>query len=169
VNVRKAQLEDVGAIAGVHVAVWQEAYQGKLPQSLLESMTREQREQGWHYTTQDPQQMCFVAEKDHKIIGFASAGLCRDEDKRNSHYAELMTLYVLAEFWGQGVGYALWQAALAELKLRAYRKVSLWVLKGNNRAIKFYKHVGFKADGQEKLESWGEHFIQECRYVQTLF
>ena len=34
-------------------------------------------------------------------------------------------------------------------KLKDYPKVNLWVLKGNNRAIRFYEKCGFCPDGNE--------------------
>lgn len=34
-------------------------------------------------------------------------------------------------------------------KLSAYRKIAVWVLKGNDRAIRFYERYGFRFDGTE--------------------
>ena len=35
-------------------------------------------------------------------------------------------------------------------KLAAYKKISVWVLKDNERAIKFYEKYGFRFDGTEQ-------------------
>ena len=47
----------------------------------------------------------------------------------------------------QGLGYALMNAAVE--KLSAYEKIAVWVLKGNERAIRFYERYGFRFDGTE--------------------
>lgn len=35
-------------------------------------------------------------------------------------------------------------------QLRGYRRIMLWVLRGNERAIRFYERAGFTLDGEEK-------------------
>ena len=34
-------------------------------------------------------------------------------------------------------------------KLSAYKKIAVWVLRGNERAIRFYERFGFHFDGTE--------------------
>lgn len=46
------------------------------------------------------------------------------------------------------VGYELMNAAFE--KLANYKKIAVWVLKGNERAIKFYQRYGFRFDGTEQ-------------------
>lgn len=60
---------------------------------------------------------------------------------------EVFAIYVLAEYHGQRVGYKLMKAAVE--KLSAYKKIAVWVLKGNERAIRFYERFGFRFDGTE--------------------
>lgn len=35
-------------------------------------------------------------------------------------------------------------------KLSTYKHIAVWVLKGNERAIKFYERYGFRFDGTEQ-------------------
>lgn len=35
-------------------------------------------------------------------------------------------------------------------KLSDYKNIAVWVLKGNERAIKFYERYGFRFDGTEQ-------------------
>ena len=55
---------------------------------------------------------------------------------------------MLADYHGQKVGYELMNAAIN--KLSDYKKIAVWVLKGNERAIKFYERYGFRFDGTEQ-------------------
>lgn len=40
-------------------------------------------------------------------------------------------------------------------KLSAYKKIAVWVLKGNDRAIHFYEQYGFRFDGEHAEISLG--------------
>ena len=40
-------------------------------------------------------------------------------------------------------------------KLAAYKHIAVWVLKGNERAIKFYEKYGFRFDGTEQEVNLG--------------
>ena len=55
------------------------------------------------------------------------------------------SLEVLKEYYNQKVGYKLMTAAIE--KLSEYKKIVVWVLEGNHRAIKFYERYGFQFDG----------------------
>ena len=102
------------------------------------------------------------------MVGFASYGKCRDADKDPDTVAELMTIYALPEVWGQGVGRALWQAVLAAMLEQKYREVTLWVLEGNDRALRFYKAAGFRLDGTRKTEEWRGVTLRERRLTRVL-
>ena len=54
---------------------------------------------------------------------------------------------MLEEYHGLKVGYALMNAAIE--KLTDYKKIAVWVLKDNNKAIRFYERYGFRYDGTD--------------------
>ena len=87
-----------------------------------------------------------VAKDGERVIGFVGYGASRDAALTGC--GEIFALYVLAEYHGQRVGYALMNAALE--KLSDYRRIAIWVLKGNDKAIRFYERYGFCLDGTEK-------------------
>ena len=80
------------------------------------------------------------------LIGFVAYGKYRSETL--SDCGEIFAIYVLADYYGQKVGYELMNAAFE--KLADYKKIAVWVLKGNERAIKFYERYGFRFDGTEQ-------------------
>lgn len=55
---------------------------------------------------------------------------------------------MLVDYHGQKVGYKLMNTAFE--KLSNYGKIAVWVLKGNDKAIRFYEKYGFCLDGTEK-------------------
>ncbi len=84
-------------------------------------------------------QTTLVAKKDDKVVG-----LCRvsKHPDRNQLYA----IYVLPEYHGQGVGTAMWNAA--QQYLDASKHTIVEVATYNDKAIEFYKRLGFVDTGK---------------------
>ena len=134
--------DEIRGKAYVHWKAWQEAYAGIIDPAYLAKLTIEKCERvafAWRENN-------VIALDGERVVGFACYGACRDEDLPDA--GEVSAIYILAEYYGQGVGYRLMQMALAELD--GYDKVAVWVLKDNARAIRFYERCGFAADGAEK-------------------
>ena len=53
--------------------------------------------------------------------------------------------------WGRGIGCRLHAAAMARLRALGFERASLWMLAGNQRALRFYRREGWVADGRSKL------------------
>jgi RimJ/RimL family protein N-acetyltransferase len=167
VSVRLATAEDALGIAEVHVASWRAAYRGLLPDDVIESRTVARRFGQWRRIVADSSQRTWVYEEDGRVVAFANLGPCRDPDKDAATVAELNSLYALESVWGNGVGWALWQALHGYLLGSPYREVTLWVLTENARARRFYERLGFEMDGCTKLETWREGAtLQETRYAR---
>ncbi|HEL1584115.1 TPA: GNAT family N-acetyltransferase [Streptococcus suis] len=140
--------EEIKGKAYVHWKSWQEAYADLLPQDFLQKTYTLERCQDW--ASRYPQNI-LVALVDEQVVGFACYGASSQEDLQEA--GELYALYVLGDYYGQGIGYQLMQAALG--KLQSYKRISLWVLEGNMRAISFYEKVGFRFDGVSKTVKLG--------------
>lgn len=145
--------EEILGKAYVHWKSWQEAYADLLPQEFLKNTYTLERCQDW--AVRYPQNI-LVALVDEKVVGFACYGTSSQEDLQEA--GELYALYVLADYYDQGIGYRLIQAALE--KLQSYQTVTLWVLEGNARAIAFYEKVGFEFDGVKKVVHLGAERIE---------
>ena len=55
-------------------------------------------------------------------------------------------MYVAPGCWGKGVSRSLCERAEQHLRLDGFIEVTLWVLKDNDRAVKFYQSNGFVLD-----------------------
>lgn len=169
--IRTAQSDDAAGIARVHVRSWQQAYAHLLPAEYLQALddTLTQREAWWRQAIEQAQQQVFVASVDGVIVGWVSAGESRDEDVEAAHAGELRAIYVLAEYWGGGVGHALWVEALASLAEQGFKRVTLWVLAENERAIGFYRRAGLVPEAASKRSiSRGGRELEEIRYQLLL-
>ena len=134
--------EDMDGKGYVHWKSWHETYTGLIDPAYMERITLEKCVDMAHRW---PQNM-MVAKDGDKVIGFVGYGEHLDDTLTDC--GEVFAIYVLAEYYGQKIGYALMNAAFE--KLAAYKKIAVWVLKGNDRAIRFYERYGFRFDGTEK-------------------
>lgn len=131
----------------VHWKSWQETYTGLIPAAFLAKQTLEKCQ---NIARQRPENT-FVAELDGNIVGFSCYGSSRDAADAN--IGEVYAIYILKETQRLGLGRKLMDAAIAKLAGRS--PITLWVLKGNDQAIGFYQHYGFRLDDSEKETPMG--------------
>jgi len=144
-TIRRADLEDIGALATVRIAAWRAGYAGQLPASRLAAMDHAHETTQWAKRLVEPGWTTVVAEQDDQVLGYAVYGSTRDQDRDG--YGELAALYVHPDQWGGGVGSALTSAVRAALRTQGYEHVTLWVLDTNDAARRFYEHRGWRRDG----------------------
>jgi ubiquinone/menaquinone biosynthesis C-methylase UbiE/ribosomal protein S18 acetylase RimI-like enzyme len=168
VNIRAATIDDAKAIAEVHVRSWQHAYRDLLPAIFLASLSLEKREALWTDSLTTRRSSLLVAEADNKVVGFSAFGPCRDEGAGPTDY-ELWALYLAPDYWSSGLGRELWLKSRKEMAATGASLVSLWVLEGNDRAIRFYAAAGFhpQLDSAKAFELGGVP-VREIRYVNSM-
>lgn len=131
-------------MAEVHVATWRSAYRGLLPDDFLAGLSVDDRRGMWERVIPRDDTTVLVATADDDVIGLCAAGLPIEEELRSPGTVQLWTLYVMESAWSTGAGRDLWLAAERDLRQRGAERVVLWVLEGNERAIRFYRRAGFE-------------------------
>ncbi len=169
VHLRRARETDARGIAEVHVATWQQAYRGQIPDTYLNALSVDDRERYWknELHVMAVGRRPWVAESDAGIVGFASAGPARDTDVP-SNVGEVYAIYVLPDCWDRGVGRNLLSHCERDLVEHGYDEAVLWVLADNQRARAFYEVTGWQPDGASKQETRGGRAVDEVRYRLTL-
>jgi RimJ/RimL family protein N-acetyltransferase len=166
-QLRRATPEDAGAIAAGHVASWQAAYRGLMPDAYLDALSVEDRAAQWRGSLEREElrgKRTFVVEAEHRrLIGYATVGQDEQPDR-----GLLLLMYVLEEAWGTGVGRALLGAAHNALRELGYSAAVLWVLERNERARRFYEAAGWRADGERQTHDYGGAQLEAIRYAITL-
>ena len=148
-TIRLAEVRDARAIAEVQVAGWHAAYRGLMPDARLDAFTVEVRAPAWERNLAGGgRARTTVCERGGRVIAFASVGPSRDADG----WGEVWALYALPDSWGSGAGRALLADGLAWLAARDRRRVMLWVLEGNARAIRFYRAARFELTGTREIK-----------------
>lgn len=125
----------------VHYKAWHETYTDLVNADYMKKLTLEKCTEIAHRWSDN----IIIAKDGDRVIGFAGYGAYRDETL--PEYGEVFAIYVLEEYQGKKIGYELMNAALN--KLADYKRIAVWVLKGNDKAIHFYERYGFKFDGAE--------------------
>jgi RimJ/RimL family protein N-acetyltransferase len=171
-TIRRATMADAAQIAEAHVRSWQSAYRGLIPQDYLDGLDPANRTAMWARILASVNWRAsgvLVAEMGSAVAGFISFGPTRDDDD-NGHrlIGEIMAIYVAPPAWGNGVGRELMTAALDRLAAVGYVDTTLWVLKTNLKARRFYEAAGFMPDGQAKEDKSRGFALHEVRYRRSL-
>jgi ribosomal protein S18 acetylase RimI-like enzyme len=164
-QVTSARIEDCLALAEIHVASWQAAYVGLFPAEYLASLSIVERRDRWQAILETGASRNLVARHAEQVFGFVSFGRCRDAGAP-ANRGEVWALYVAPHAWSSGVGWALWEAARVQMLHAGYTEVSLWVLSGNARGLRFYEGVGFRREphSAKRFECGGAQ-LEEVRLV----
>lgn len=87
--------------------------------------------------------LCLVAEVEQKPVGFLIGYLKKPSDVRPIHAAELHSMFVNEAFRGQKIGESLVKLLFNWAKENGTQRLSVSAYAANDKAIKFYKSLGF--------------------------
>jgi len=169
--VRPAEPGDADALSDAHVAAWRVAYRGVIPDEVLDSPAlATARRAGWRRRFVDgggfpppgwdDENELFSGLVDGRVVGFGHIGREWSGDAGDAGDAgagdaaprgEVYGFYVHPDAWGSGVADALMTRCLGALR-RRFPDASLWVLRDNPRARRFYERHGWSCGVGETIE-----------------
>lgn len=133
--------DDVQAIAKIYTDNWKNTYQNILPDSFLTSMTYEHSKEKWLSYIHADKQGAFVAlDENNMIIGFSAYKPYYDLKK----CLLLDSLHIIQSIQGSGIGKKLIFTIGKYAYNNGYEKMSICIVKGNDRAGGIYTHLGAK-------------------------
>ena len=162
VTIRPLHIDELVAALRMKNEGWRQAYRGRLGAEVLAGLddTVEAQAEAWRMGFDSQDSVPFVAVDDQGcIVGIAAGGEARGEDPPAD--VELFMLYVLEEYYGTGLGRDLAEAAIGDAA------ACVWVLEGNERAIAFYRKLGFTPDGAKEQLSERWNGLHEVRMVRS--
>jgi ribosomal protein S18 acetylase RimI-like enzyme len=147
---------DLRGVHRVNVLAWREAYDGILPESVLEdrSVDLPPGDAAAQYDRIRSQPGCFLVAVDDDDVVHGYLFLRWDDDSKGfvgEDEAGLKEIYVEPGYWGEGVGTRLLDRALDELP-DTIEAVKLEMLAGNDVAQSFYESHGFEQVGSTEFE-----------------
>jgi GNAT superfamily N-acetyltransferase len=182
VVIRAGSAADAAPVAAVQREAWLAAYTGIIPDEIIKRVTApdDGARVRQSFRTRPWQRMIVATPDDEQagIVGYASFGPETDvlgaswphplstggEERR---VAELYALYVRPAWWSTGTGRALMDRVLARSAAAGYSSITLWVLRDNERARRFYERAGFAPDGATNILT-SLAGVLELRYHQAL-
>lgn len=146
-EIKPAGIEDAEAGAWCHLQCWLEAYADLVDPVKLAERTADidKRIERWTTAAKEGRPRWVALNPDpeapmrERVVGFIAIRANQDEDAPVP--LEVQAIYTRKAWWGTGLGSRLMEVAVGK------QPASLWVLDGNERAMAFYRHKGFVADG----------------------
>ncbi|MCB8815976.1 GNAT family N-acetyltransferase [Desulfosporosinus shakirovi] len=164
-EIRKATINDVKDISRIYALSWKFAYKGIIPKAFLDELKEDHWELAFIDWIKDKVLNVQILFENGKPIGCVAYGKSRDQSLPN--FGEIVSLYLLPEYFGKGYGNKILDFALSDLKESGYESIYLWVLKDNQRGRRFYEKNGLRCSNDEYiLEIMGEKLI-DVRYVYS--
>lgn len=149
-RIRLASSDDVDALARVSRLAYGATYPGIVPADVLSEWI-ENAAQTWQtaFDNLEPESPWrpWVAERDGVIVGYATTTPGKDWWLPPPDGAgELTNLYLDPAVIGTGVGSAIYDHAVADLRARAFNPFVVWAFRDNHRARRFYEGKGLAID-----------------------
>ncbi|WP_210469293.1 GNAT family N-acetyltransferase [Sporosarcina sp. 6E9] len=155
--IRKADSKDIPGIAKVHVDSWRTTYKGIVPDTYLNNLTYESREQIWKHGIETNH--VYIAEDENGlIVGFATGGK-ECTGKYEAYKGELYAIYLLERQQGKGLGQKLFKSVVDDLKDHKLNSMLIWALE-ENPACLFYENLGGKKIDTTEIEIDGQEFSE---------
>ena len=146
-------------ISNIYEQSWKHAYHNIIPQSFFDSIPTG----CWAGGISREGMQNLVMLKDDRMIGTAS--ICKSRCAQYPEYGEIVSIYLLPGFIGQGYGKHLLQACTAELHKQGFDRILLWVLAKNTGARRFYEKNGLICSGESRCDNIGGKELTEIMYT----
>lgn len=164
VHIRPADLADAAAIAQVQVTAWRESYADILPQAMLDGLSVQRSAASWAQQLGEPSTTVLLAETELGPVGFGSRCPQRAGPLLLERFdGEVGALYVLKAWQGQGHGARLLTGLFEDLRADGFEGASLWVLRDNVPARRFYERMGGRLIAEREDPRGGE-VLEEVAY-----
>ena len=160
-GVRPAQPGDGARLGQIYLSSGRAAWARHLSPVGLTNVTSPAEE--WERWISDPDVMVLVAERRGQAAAVALLSRSSDPDSDPARVALLDRLYTEPASWRRGLGRALLDGAMEELRERRFQEVTLWTAEWNT-SRGFYETNGWELDGATREKSFAGSTFTEVRY-----
>ncbi len=158
-EISKITKETASIASHIYAKSWKTAYRKIVPDSYLDTLSLER----WTPLLSNSPFSGYLLSDNGKYIATTSISKARDDKMEG--FGEIISIYLLPEYFNQGYGSILIKFALSELFKEGFSKIYLWVLEDNLSARKFYEKHGFKPNGDKEELIIAEKKLIELRYT----
>lgn len=161
-EIERVSVETASVASHIYALSWKTGYKKIVPQPYLDQLSLE----GWTSRLKQSIYTDFLLKDHNKYVAVMSVSPARDEHMRG--WGEIVSLYVLPEYFRNGYGRILFSHGVECLHKHGFQKIYLWVLEKNDRARSFYHSMGFIFNGDRNLLNIGGKELTAIRYVNQL-
>jgi diamine N-acetyltransferase len=165
--IRPITTADARPLSALAKRSWADAFgEGISPEDLAAELESGRSEAYFTAAITDERKTILVAEDDGVLLGYVEfgdveiVGIERHPGDRGLH-----RVYVETALQGRGIGRRLTEAALAQPRLAQASRVFLQVWDANERAVRLYRHFGFKRIGTTQF-TVGDKVMEDAVYVR---
>jgi len=155
IRISQATITDIPLIQEIAHKTWPNTYGSILSQEQLDYMLDLMYSYASLLEQLKTKPLFFLAQEEDSFLGFTSC----ENNYLNNKVTRIHKIYILPEAQGKGVGKALVDKVVALAKENQSNIISLNVNKFN-KAVSFYKKVGFKIVAEEDLDI-GDGYLME--------
>lgn len=166
VEIKNATTNDSEILSKIHALSWKTAYKGIIPQEYLDELKEDYWENAFQNWIANNMLTVKLLYENELPIGCIAYGKARDE--KFSYWGEIISIYILPDFWRKGYGQKLLETALNDMKNKGFQNCYLWVLRDNIRAREFYEKYGFYSNHDEYEFEIKNKLLTDVRYVLAL-
>ena len=166
VSIRKATLNDANTISNIYALSWKSAYKGIIPQKYLDELKSDfwvPTFENWIKDNIITAQLIYENELPVGCIAYS-----KSRDDKFADWGEIVSIYLLPDYFRKGYGQKLLQAAIVDMKIKGYKNCYLWVLKENISAREFYESNGFICNNDECTCKIMQKQLVDVRYILAL-
>ena len=128
----------------IYAKSWKVAYKDIVPQKYLDDLSVEH----WTPFLENSPFQNFLLQDNGVFV--ATSSIVKARDDKYFGYGEIVSIYVLPEYFHRGYGKFLFNRMIEKLQSMGLNKICLWVLEENLNAIQFYNKFGFMPNGDKK-------------------
>lgn len=166
-SLRPATPEDAASLAHIHIEGWRASYGGLVEQSFLDALDKDKRAADWVKWLAEGTEALIAHDDAGHPAGFISFNRLMTPPPgmspvRPLYTSEILAIYILPDYWRQGLGLQLMKAAAACLKERKHKSLCLWVLEKNTRGNAFYKALGGQRCGKKDVTIGNQKLVDVC-------
>lgn len=165
-RIRNAKVDDVDNIMEIKRKTTQETdFLMQAPDEIDDKETLKQMICAYE---KDERQVLLLAQVGDVCVGMSQLSMV-GKRKRVAHRCNF-AISIIKDYWGQGIGTALFEAMLYIAKANDYEQVELEVVESNERGIQLYKKMGFEVYGKRPCAMRYENgnYISEVLMYKTL-
>ncbi len=173
-RMRQAEAVDAAQMSKIHAASWRAAFRGMVPDGYLDRLPDMYWRESFRKALEDGSLSAKLIEDGDCVAGVITYGPARTKlpvagkpagtFANYSRFGQVVSLYLMPEYYGRGYGRELLEAVREEL-LQTYEGIFLWVLRENRQARAFYEKLGFVPTEETRFCEIDGETLTDIRYV----